>query len=220
MSAAGFGIEPTSLATGRVPGADHLRVYRPGSSRVARPPAAVVVPAPRRGTASLLFRVVRAIVVFAVWASIGVVAALGLAVGGPVLVGGQPLIVRSGSMEPLIHTGDLVVVRTIAPDAIQIGDVVTFPHPDGSGRLLTHRVRDLAFESGIAHVTTKGDAVTGREQWDVPLHGSIGRVEYRVSKAGYVIAWFKSPAALLAAGVAAALALTAWVLAGIWRSES
>jgi signal peptidase I len=122
-------------------------------------------------------------------------------------------------MEPLIHTGDLVVVRAIAPGAIQVGDVITFPHPDGSGRLLTHRVRDLAFENGIAHVTTKGDAATGREEWDVPLDGSLGRVEYRVWKAGYVIAWFKSAAALLAAGVVAALALTGWVLVGIWRPE-
>jgi signal peptidase len=154
------------------------------------------------------------------WGSLGVATGLAAAVAGPMLLGAQPMMVRSGSMEPLIHTGDLVVVRAIAPDSIEIGDVVTFADPKGSGRLITHRVRDLEIEGDRVTVATKGDAVTSSETWTVPRAGTIGKVEYRIWKAGYVVAWFKSPAALLAVGVAAALALTRWVLLGIWRPEA
>ena len=223
VSAAGYGVEPPARRSEAIPGADQLRILRPAS---APPPAlttATTAPASaaaRRGGRPLLaVRTARVAAVFAMWTALGVLAGLALAVGGPVLLGGQPMIVRSGSMEPLIHTGDLVVMRTIAPAEIAIGDVITFPDPTGSGRLLTHRVRDLTLAGGIARVTTKGDAVTGREVWEVPAGGAVGRVEYRIWKAGYVITWFKSASGLLLIGAAAAVVIAAWVLVGVWRAE-
>ena len=216
-----------------LPGADELRVARrdasPAPVAPARPvpPVATALPVaeparpPAPGRLRRLVRLGRRVVVgtlaAAHWASLGVASALALAIAAPMLFGAKPMMVRSGSMEPLIHTGDLVVVRATAPDAIEIGDVVTFRDPKNTGRLITHRVRDLEIAGERVTVTTKGDAVTGSETWTVPRAGTIGRVEYRIWKAGYAIAWVRTPGALLAAGALSALTVGMWVLVGIWR---
>jgi signal peptidase I len=209
-----------------LPGADQLRVQHtqarswvPAAEPRAHEPD-TAGPAPARARRpSRIGRGARTLGAVATWACLGVIAGVVVAVGAPFLFGAQPLMVRSGSMEPVIHTGDLVVVRTITAEEIEIGDVVTFRAPDNSGRLLTHRVRDLRIEGASMKVTTKGDAVTGTETWMVPRGGTIGRVEYRLWKAGYVVAWARTPAALLAAGAAAAFVVGAWVLVGIWRGD-
>ena len=55
--------------------------------------------------------------------------------------GRQSLTVMSGSMEPTIDTGDVVVAKPIAPMDARVGDVVTYKEPHGEGRLITHRVK-------------------------------------------------------------------------------
>jgi len=47
--------------------------------------------------------------------------------------------VRSGSMEPEISTGDLVVTKPVSTDEIKVGDIITFSSPSNK-RITTHRV--------------------------------------------------------------------------------
>ena len=46
--------------------------------------------------------------------------------------------VASGSMEPQIKTGSLVVTRPVEPDEIAVGDIITFKSASG-GTMITHR---------------------------------------------------------------------------------
>jgi len=66
------------------------------------------------------------------------------------------LVVRSGSMEPAIPVGSLVLTRPIAADRIEVGDVVSVVRDDGSR--LTHRVVAVEASGALHRLTTQGDA--------------------------------------------------------------
>lgn len=154
---------------------------------------------------------------FLTWTLAAFVLAVLLSTALPFAVGARSLVVKSGSMTPTIRTGDVVVVRPIAPTEAQVGDIVTFQDPDGSGRLLVHRVRAIARHGGKSYFTTQGDANTTQEHWQVPVDGTIGSVVYRVPKLGFVVSWISTPAGRIGLIVAPALLLAFSLLSGIWR---
>jgi signal peptidase len=146
---------------------------------------------------------------------LGFAAVIVAAITLPALAGYQVLTVLSGSMEPALETGDVIVESKVSPDELKLGDVVTFREPGGP-RLITHRVREVRIFGGAAHVTTRGDANTGVERWSIPLDGTVGRVEYRVPKVGYVTNRVGSRFGRLALLVVPALLLCLWELKRIW----
>ncbi len=156
---------------------------------------------------------------FATWALSSFVLAVLLAAVLPLAFGARSMVVRSGSMTPAIRTGDVVVVRPISPAEAEVGDIVTFQEPNGSGNLLVHRVRAIAREGGEVAVTTQGDANTNREDWKVAADGTIGTVAYRVPLLGFATRWIASPGGRVALVVLPALLLAASLLTAIWRTR-
>jgi signal peptidase I len=155
----------------------------------------------------------------ATWAAVVCAAAVGLAVGLPYAFGFKSFTVMSGSMEPAIGTGAVVVERPIAPREARVGDVVTFKDPEGGERLITHRVKSVRVSGGTARFVTKGDANNAVERWTVPADGSIGRVAYDVPKVGYAMAYAGGRHGKLLLIVLPALLLAAFELVRIWRPE-
>ena len=160
--------------------------------------------------------IVRALWILAVWITIGVVAGIAAVVVVPAALGLQPLTVMSGSMEPSIHTGDVIVDAKMPAIDARIGDVITFRDPANRHRLKTHRVYRLKIEHGTVHFTTKGDANNSVEEWDIPASGQVGRAEYRLWKLGYVSHWITSRFGRLALLVLPALLLGMFELRRIW----
>jgi signal peptidase I len=109
----------------------------------------------------------------------------------PTVFGYHSFAVMSGSMEPTIHTGDLVVDKRISPLQARVGDIVTFPDPADHTRLITHRVRAIEVRADRVYFHTKGDANNTVQRWSVPANGTIGRVVVRLYRLGYVL-WFLS----------------------------
>ena len=70
------------------------------------------------------------------------------------------LSVLSGSMEPAIRTGDVIIVEPLRPEhEIREGDVITFRAADAPDMLITHRVIGIVSVNGEpAAYVTKGDA--------------------------------------------------------------
>lgn len=176
--------------------------------------AARTAAAPSRGA---LVRGLRWLVAFALWSVAGFALALSLAITVPYLQGSRALTVLSGSMEPTISTGDVVVVETIAPTEARISDVITFRDPLRSDALLTHRVREIEIGGGSATFQTKGDANTSVETWSISQGGTIGRVVFRVPKLGYALFWMRGSYGRLALMVIPALVLGCYELWRIWR---
>lgn len=134
----------------------------------------------------------------AAWAALGAAGALLACVTLTPAVGLRPLTVMSGSMAPVIHTGDVVVTERIAPAQANAGDVVTFRDPAGSGRLITHRVQSTDATGSAVRFVTKGDANNTTEQWEVARSGSISRVVYRIPAVGRPLQAARSRAGRLA----------------------
>jgi signal peptidase len=146
--------------------------------------------------------------------------AIGLVLAAVALypAGYRPFTVLSGSMEPAIGTGDVVVDSSIRPLDARVGDVVTFQDPQNQSRLITHRLRQVRARGGMAEMVTKGDANNTTERWSVPLDGRIGRVEYRVPLAGYALAWVNGKHGKLLLIALPAFLLGAYELVRIWRA--
>ena len=134
----------------------------------------------------------------------------------PSVSGHRSLTVLTGSMEPTLETGSVVVDEVIRPTDARVGDIVTFSDPANPGRLITHRLRRARVEGDSAHMVTKGDANDAPERWDVKLDGEIGRVVFHVPMLGRVREFVGTRQGYLAL-MLAILALSAWVLADVWR---
>jgi signal peptidase len=150
------------------------------------------------------------------WGALGAAAALVVALVLPFAFDARPYTVVSGSMEPAISTGDVVVDERIEPMDLRLGDVVTFRDPEDSSRLITHRVVDARAREHALVVVTKGDANNTPERWSVPLDGEIGRVVFRLPALGYMLAWTHDVGPLFLI-VIPALLLAALELVRIWR---
>ena len=123
----------------------------------------------------------------------------------PKLWGYQIYAVTSGSMEPELHTGDVVYVKGISFKELKEGDVITFSLNEGR-TIVTHRVIVVDRENGL--LRTKGDANQEEDQNWITGDALIGKVEYTVRGLGYV--------ALMAAtsgGKMFLLAVFLWILA-------
>jgi signal peptidase I len=153
--------------------------------------------------------------------AISLLAGAGLAIFAvivlPSLFGGRSLTVMSGSMEPALGVGDVIIDSRVSPAQVRVGDIVTFTDPEGTGKLITHRVRHVRISDGTAHLVTKGDNTNAVERWDMPASGSLGRAEARIPLLGYAVFWLHGPLARLALIVIPALLLAGFELWRIWR---
>ena len=101
----------------------------------------------------------------------------------------QLLSVNSGSMEPSIKTGGMIMIRQ--SDMYSIGSVVTYKDINRNV-LITHRIIDVQFdESGLFYIT-KGDANDGPDQQRVRLTDILGRVVMSVPWVGYLVQYAKT----------------------------
>ena len=120
--------------------------------------------------------------------------ALAFAVVAPLAAGWRPLTVMSGSMEPTISTGDVVVTQPVDAAAARPGSVITFRDPTNDGRLVTHRLQRRAADgSSQLSMTTRGDANNASEQWSIPPDGRVGVVRYRIPRIGIALVPISSP---------------------------
>jgi signal peptidase len=120
-------------------------------------------------------------------------------------MGLRPLVVRSGSMEPTIATGSMVLVQTVPASAIRVGDVVAVERPDHTR--VTHRVVSVEHHGATASLVLKGDAnqdpdpaivvVTsaGKFVATAPFLGRVGAF-LSSAKGGFVLGWLVAMAML------------------------
>jgi signal peptidase len=146
---------------------------------------------------------------------LGFACGLLLAIALPLAFGGRPLVVLSGSMEPALATGDVVVVERIGPQDARVGDVVTYRNPEGA--LVTHRVRSVRRHGSRFELVTKGDANNASERWTIDVDGELSRALYRVPLAGRLLARTSSREGKLVLIVAPLLLLGAWEIRRAWR---
>ena len=106
------------------------------------------------------------------------------------LMGLQVFNVISGSMEPTYSVGDLIYVKTVDPDAVKVGDPITFVLNEDLV-VATHRV--VKVDSENRQFTTKGDANKTEDAAPVHFNNLIGVPVFAIPLLGYVSAYIQSP---------------------------
>ncbi len=172
-----------------------------------------------RQTKGRPYPAVRWMLAVCLWTLLGVGAGVLLSVSLPLAIGYRAFTVMSGSMEPAIHTGDVVVNQRIAPEEARVGDVITYRDPEHPSRLVTHRVRGVRTSGDRVLFVTKGDANNDSQKWTISRDGSIGRVRYRVVRLGYVLFYVNRPIGRFFLILAPILILSWYEIAAIWRKE-
>jgi signal peptidase len=142
-------------------------------------------------------RIIRFLGNIALWLG----AALGVVASG-VWVAGQfgvlhPLIVISGSMEPGIGTGDLLISRNLAADDVEVGDVVTL-HSEMTDKLVTHRVTEISPNpDGTWEIKMKGDANDEPDLETYTVGASVLTPAVQIPGGGKVVSKLMEPAVAL-----------------------
>ena len=143
-------------------------------------------------------------------AVLGVVCILVTAAG--FAFGVKPLIFRSGSMSPAIHTGDMAISRTVEASTLRRGDIVSVT--TSGGQRVTHRLVNAARQGPARQLTLKGDA-NKKADTEVYTVTRAERVVFTIPKAGYVVNAATSPAGVFVLGL-----YVAWMLVTVFRRGS
>lgn len=112
-----------------------------------------------------------------------------LIIVGPKVLGGQALAVISGSMEPNIPVGSVVIALKTDPKTLQKDDIITY-QLNGSS-LVTHRVVSVDQEKQT--IVTKGDANESNDSLPVAFSQVVGQVNFHLPYLGYIIMNIKTP---------------------------
>ncbi len=103
----------------------------------------------------------------------------------------QAKIVKSGSMEPAIKTGGLVIIKPST--SYGVGDVVTFGKDTKTQIPTTHRIVEVKSEGESEMFVTKGDANDSEDPTLTKLEDVHGKVILSVPYLGYVLDFAKKP---------------------------
>ena len=112
------------------------------------------------------------------------------ALGGPA----SYIMVSGPSMEPVLHGSDLAVTRK--QDSYAIGDIVAFRVPKGEpaeGGMVIHRIVGGNAEEGFV---MQGDNKNAPDLWRPTADDVVGRMWFRVPRAGLFLTFLRQPLAL------------------------
>jgi signal peptidase len=100
--------------------------------------------------------------------------------------------ILSGSMEPALATGGLVVSKPVDILTIRPGEIILF-HSPADDKLIIHRVVSKNVSAGVVSFTTKGDANDGVDRFAVAGDRVVGKMLFYVPGMGYFIDFIHSP---------------------------
>ncbi len=124
--------------------------------------------------------------------------------------------VVTGSMEPEIPPGTLILSRETDIEKLEPGDVICFQSlsPGMRGRMITHRVIGKTVdENGAVSLQTKGDANPSADGYPVTKENLVGRVVWNSNESDFLtnlVAFFSNEVSFMAC-----IALPCLVIAGL-----
>jgi signal peptidase len=129
-------------------------------------------------------------------------------------------IIVGQSMEPTIPLYSVIVVETVKPEAIRVGDVISFQEPDQPERKVTHRVASIEKgKNGHPSFITKGDNNDARDPWRVDYERDAYRVTTHVPAVGWLMIKAQTRWARLVLVVAPVLLMLVQFLRWTWSDD-
>lgn len=115
------------------------------------------------------FGVLRYVLAWSVIAAVGATIVASVLV--PRLAGATPYVILTGSMQPSLPPGTMVVTRPVAAEDVAVGTVITYQLISGEPTVVTHRVVSQGLTAaGETVFRTQGDANTALDPgWVKPV---------------------------------------------------
>ena len=152
----------------------------------------------------------------------GIIVAVIIAIAGLLIVSMFPIagnyeakIVLSGSMEPAIGVGSVVIIKP--EDKYEIGDIITFGKDTKNDIPTTHRIVEMRAIGGKILYKTKGDANSSDDAREVGESEVIGKVLFSIPYLGYLLDFAKKPIGFVLLIVIPAGIIIIDELGKIWR---
>ena len=104
----------------------------------------------------------------------------------PSFFGIKTYVIISGSMEPNINIGDIVIAKSIKnkEESIKVGDIISYRKGQN---VITHRITNIEKdENGILRIATKGDNNNTEESERILINNIEGKVITIIPKIGYI----------------------------------
>jgi len=139
---------------------------------------------------------------------------------GSSLFGHRILVVLSGSMEPTIQTGSIILMKVLEGDKnLKKGDVITFQSNIKPGILVTHRIEDVIVRGETIEYITKGDNNNASDPEPIPSKNVVGVYSnITIPFAGYALSFLQSKGAILMFIIIPALAVIIYQIVFLTRS--
>ena len=97
------------------------------------------------------------------------------------------LAIGSGSMEPNIARGDMVLVeKSDQYGEMDVGEVLVYRYDNV---IMVHRISDVNEQNGKRTFITKGDANNAEDKWVVEQDDIIGTAKGKIAMFGYPTLW-------------------------------
>jgi signal peptidase len=124
------------------------------------------------------------------------------------VVGWKPMVVTTGSMQPAINPGDIVLAAPPEPDVrLDVGTVITFEDPNRPGELITHRIEAVNPDGTYS---TRGDANSSADSYDVAPEELSGVGRLLVPSVGLPRVWMDEGRLAILVGWVIATMLAVW----------
>lgn len=95
--------------------------------------------------------------------------------------------IATGSMEPVIHKGDVVVIHELEDYRdLEVGKTIAFKY---SNVIIVHRIIKVEIDNGKYYYYTKGDANNSADNWVVDEGMIQGVISYRIPYIGIPTVW-------------------------------
>ena len=151
---------------------------------------------------------------------VGIVVLLVVALVGVRLVGLQPFVVLSGSMEPTYHVGSLIYVKSVDYKQLQVGDPITYLLNENT--VVTHRITEVLVDEedpNTLRYFTKGDANDIADGTSVHYRNIIGKPVFSIPYLGYVSNYIQNPPGMYVAIAAGAILIMLVFLPDIFSDD-
>ena len=151
---------------------------------------------------------------------VGIVVVLAVALVGVRVVGLQPFVVLSGSMEPTYHVGSLIYVKDVDYKELKVGDPITYMISEST--VVTHRIIEVLVDEedpDTLRYFTKGDANDVPDGTSVHYKNILGKPVFSIPYLGYVSNYIQNPPGKYVAMAGGALLILLVFLPDVFSDE-
>ncbi|MBO5323636.1 MAG: signal peptidase I [Oscillospiraceae bacterium] len=151
---------------------------------------------------------------------VGLVVLLAVLLVGVRLVGLQPYVVLSGSMEPTYHVGSLVYVQKVDYRELKVGDPITYMLDQDT--VVTHRIIEVLVDEedpNTLRYFTQGDANDIPDGTSVHYKNIIGKPVFSIPYLGFVSNYIQQPPGLYVALASGAVLILLVFLPDIFSED-